>query len=241
MLWICLGIFAAVPGFAGRPLVTEDTETVEKGSTEIEIGFDYLRDGNGDRYYTPSLQVEYGPWERIEVAVGMPYIFLHAQEASRVHGIGDAYAYLKYRVWEEGKKYPALTLKPLVKFPTASQSKGLGSGRSDFALTAAFSKSFPGIHIYSDATYTVFGEKHVNDQFSFGLAGEVEVGKGFNFVSEVRYGSNFNSTRKDDPATFLAGLQAEFAGAVFDAAVTVGLNHSAPDYIFSVGVTLKIP
>ena len=58
-------------------------------------------------------------------------------------------------------------------------------------------------------------------------------------VSEIRYGNNFNSSRKDDPATVMAGFQADVAGAVFDAGVTLGLNNAAADYLFTVGVTLK--
>jgi hypothetical protein len=37
----------------------------------------------------------------------------------------------------------------------------------------------------------------------------------------------------------MAGFQAEIAGAVFDAGLTIGLNRAAPDYYLTVGVTLK--
>ena len=59
---------------------------------------------------------------------------------------------------------------------------------------------------------TVFyGEKNVTDQLPLGLAGEFEIAKGLNLVSEIRYGNNFNSSRKDDPATLMAGFQADAA------------------------------
>ena len=226
-------------GLAGRPLLTEDAGTVEKGAREIELAFDHARDNNRDKYYIPSLQIAYGLTERIEIAAGMPYIFLHPKESGRVDGAGDLYAYLKYRVWGERDLYPALTLKPFLKFPTADENKGLGSGKTDFGLTAGFSESFMGFNLHGDGTYLVFGEKDVTDQMSLGLAGEFEIAKGINFVSEFRYGNNFNSSRKDDPASFMAGLQTEIAGALFDAGLTLGLNNAAPDYVFTVGVTLK--
>ena len=93
--------------------------------------------------------------------------------------------------------------------------------------------------MHLDGTYLVFGEKDVTDQFGLGVAGEFEIAKGFNFVSEFRYANNLNSSRKDDPATFMAGFQTEIAGAVFDAGLTLGLNNAAADYLFTVGVTLK--
>jgi len=238
---IILFLVLIAPGrcFAGRPLLTEDAGTVEKGAVEIELAFDQTRNDNRDKYYVPSFQIAYGLTERVEIAAGLPYIFLDPKEGGKVDGLGDLYAYLKYRVWGEREIYPALTLKPFLKVPTASEGKGLGSGEPDFGLTAAFSESFVGFSLHLDVTYTGFGEKNVTDQCGVGLAGEFEITKGFSFVSEVRYANNLNSSRKDDPATVMAGFQAEAAGAVFDAGLTLGLNNAAADYLFTVGVTVK--
>jgi len=235
----CLAFLLPGWTFAARPLFTEDAGTAEKGSVEIELAFDHARDENRDKYYVPLFQIAYGLTERLEIAVGLPYIFLDPKEGGKVDGLGDMYAYLKYRIWEEGTNYPALALRPFLKFPTASEKKGLGSEKTDFGLTAAFSESFVGFNLHLDGTYLVFGEKDVTDQFLLGVAGEFEIVKGFNLVSEFRYRNNFNSSRKDDPATFMAGFQAEAAGAVFDAGLTLGLNNAAADYLFTVGVTLK--
>jgi len=226
------------PGFAGRPLITEDAETIEKGSTKIEIAFDYAREDNGDKYYVPFLQVAFGLVERLEIAVGIPYIFLDPQEGGKADGLGDLFAYLKYRVWGEGDLCPALALKPTLKIPIADENKGLGSGKTDFGFTAAFSKAFGGLNLNFDATYLAFGEKEVIDQLALGLSGEFEVAKGFNLVGEIRCRNNFNSNRKDDPVAFMAGFQLDAPGAVFDAGVALGLNSAAPDYFFTVGVTL---
>jgi hypothetical protein len=93
---------------------------------------------------------------------------------------------------------------------------------------------------HADASYTVWGDREDTDELALGLAGELEILKGLNFVSEVRYGQRFNTNRKDDPATFLAGVQAEWANAVFDTGIRLGLNSAAPDHIFTIGVTLKL-
>ncbi len=235
---VCWGIVLPTGSYAARPLVTEDTDTVEKGATEVEIAFETAREENRDKYYIPSLQVAYGLTERIEIAAGVPYIFLEPHENGGMNGLGDAYAYLKYRVWGEGEKYPAFTIKPFVKFPTASEERGLGSGKADLGMTAVFGKSFPGFNLYFDGTYVLIGEKNIPDEMSVGLAGEFEIIKRLNLVSEIRYGNNFNAAQTDDPAIFVVGLTAGVGMAVFDAAVTLGLNHAAPDYIFTVGVTL---
>jgi len=59
-LLYALGLFSPAPLFAARPLLTEDTETVEKGSFEMELGFDFLREDNRDKYYL-SYAVEIRP------------------------------------------------------------------------------------------------------------------------------------------------------------------------------------
>lgn len=236
---VALGGMAPSLGFADRPLITEDAGTAEKGTFEIEIAFDFAREDNRDNFYIPSFQIVYGLTESLEIAAGFSYIFLDREEGGNDDGVGDLYAILKYRTWEEGANYPAMALKPFLKVPTASEVKGLGSRKTDFGLTAAFSKSFEGFNLHLDGTYLVLGEKDVTDRFFLGAAGEFEIVKGFNLVSEIRYGNNFNSTSKDDPATLMAGFQAEMGGAVFDAGATLGLNSAAPDYLLTVGVTLK--
>ena len=54
---------------------------------------------NRDKYYLSSLQIAYGLMERLEIAAGLPYIFLDPKEGGKVDGLGDMYAYLKYRIW----------------------------------------------------------------------------------------------------------------------------------------------
>lgn len=236
---VALGGMVPDLGLAGRPLITEDAGTVEKRAVELEIAFDHGRENNREKYYIPSLQIAYGLTERLEMAAGFAYIFLNREESGNVDGVGDLYAYLKYRLWGEGINHPAFALRPFLNVPTASEEKGLGSGKADYGLTAAFSKSFEGFSLHLDGTYLVLGKKEVTDRFSLGLAGEFAIAKGFNLVSEIRYRNNFNSSSKDDPAAFMAGFQADIAGAVFDAGVILGLNSAAPDYLLTVGVTLK--
>jgi hypothetical protein len=140
--------------FAGRPLITEDAGTVEKGFYELELALDYSRDNNRDKNYIPSAQLAYGLTDRAEVALAGSYLFKDNHEGGREDGWGDVTAYLKYRIWGEGENYPAFSLKPQVKIPTADENKGLGSGKADYGLTAVFSKSFTGLNLHFNAGYT---------------------------------------------------------------------------------------
>jgi len=57
-------------------------------------------------------------------------------------------------------------------------------------------------------------------------------------VGEVRYLRKLNTDRKDDLLFLNFGLKKEVGWAVLDAAVNVGLNSAAPDYGFTVGMTI---
>jgi hypothetical protein len=228
------------PLFAARPLFTEDTETVEKGTFEVELAFDYLRDDNRDKYYIPSVQLKYGPIEKMEIGGTIGYVFNDVHEGGHLEGWTDLFVYLKYRLWEEGNYYPALSLKPLVKLPTQTWKENTESRRADYALGAIFDKSFGKATFHFDLFYCLIGDPGETDLLNTGMGAEYEFFEGWSVVGEVRYLDNFNTDRKDDPLFLNFGLKKEMGWAVFDAAVNVGLNNAAPDYGFTVGVTLKL-
>ncbi len=237
LLLFSFWVFKPSITFAGRPLITEDAGTVEKGFFEVELV--YSRDHNLDRNYIPSAQLAYGFTERAELAMASAYIFKDIHEGGREDGLGDVTAYLKHRVWGEGNYYPAFTLKPEVKIPTATAEKGLGSGKADYRLTAIFSKSLVGLNLHFNVGYTLIGEKGATDELNLALAGEYEVMKGFLAVGEIRYTQNFNSDSKDDPANILLGVQVPAGKVLLDAGLSLGLNTAAPDYALTIGVTIK--
>jgi len=237
-LLLALCLFPPVPLFAARPLFTEDTETVEKGSFEMELGFDYLRQDNRDKYYIPSMQLKYGLTEKLEVGGTIGYLWSDVHEEGRLDGWTDLFAYLKYRLWEEGEYYPSFALKPLLKLPTQTWRETAESRRVDYALGAVFDKSFGKVTLFFDIFYYWIGDPGENDVINTGMALEYKFLEGWSAVGEARYLDNFNSDRKGDPLFLNFGLKKEVGWAVLDAAVNVGLNNAAPDYGFIVGVTI---
>jgi len=240
LLLFLLTLYFFIPSslFAARPLFTEDTETPGKGALELELGFDTLQEDNQDKYYIPSAQVKYGPLENMEIGGTIGYLFNDVHEGGNLEGWTDLFVYLKYRLWEEGSYYPAFALKPLVKLPTQTWRENTPSRRADYALGAIFDKSFGKAVFHFDLFYYLIGDPGETDDLITGMAAEYEFLKGWSAVGEVRYLTNFNTDRKDDPLFLNFGLKKEVGWAVLDAAVKVGLNNAAPDYGFTVGVTL---
>ncbi len=236
MYALCL--YPSLPLFAARPLFTEDTETVEKGSFEMELGFDYFRENNRDKYYIPSFQLKYGPIEKMEIGGTIGYLWNDIHEGGRLEGWTDLFAYLKYRLWEEGEYYPAFALKTLVKLPTQTWRENTESRRADYALGGIFDKSFGKATLHFDLFYFLMGDPGEIDVLRAGVGAEYEFLKGWSMVGEVRYSRNFNTDREDDPLFLNFGLKKEVGWAVFDAAVNLGLNSAAPDFGFTVGMTI---
>ena len=237
-LLLALCLFPFAPLFAARPLFTEDTETVEKGAFEMELGFDYYREDNRDKNYLPFVQLKYGPIEKMEIGSTIGYLWNDVHEGGRLDGWTDLFVYLKYRLWEEGEYYPAFALKPLVKLPTQTWREHTESRRADYALGAIFDKSFGKAALHFDLFYYLIGDPGESDVLSTGVAAEYEFLKGWSGVGEVRYLRKLNTDRKDDLLFLNFGLKKEVGWAVLDAAVNVGLNSAAPDYGLTVGVTI---
>jgi cobalt/nickel transport protein len=109
------------PAFALRPLTTDDAYTVEKGTFQLEAGFDATRQDNHDREYNPSLTLAYGLLEQVDLGIGSGYLFSDPKEGKRLNGLGDTELKLKYRPIDEKDWIPSLAVSGILKIPTASE------------------------------------------------------------------------------------------------------------------------
>jgi hypothetical protein len=204
----------------------------------MELWFDYSRENNGDKNYIPSVQLKYGPIEKMEIGGAIGYLWNDVHEGGRLDGWTDFSAYLKYRLWEEGKYYPAFALKTLVELPTQTWMEQTESRRADYALGVIFDKSFGKATLHFDLVYYLIGDPGETDVLNAGFGIEHKFQKGWSAVGEVRHLNNFNTDRRDDPVFLNFGLKKDVGWAVLDAAVNVGLNNAAPDHGFTAGVTI---
>lgn len=235
---LILFLFSPPLLFAARPLITEGVDIVEKGTFEVEVGFDYFREDNRDRYYIPLILLKYGPIKKLEVGGSIGYLWNDLHDGERQDGWTDFFPYLKYRLWDEGDSHPALAIKALAKLPTQTWRDPTESRRTDYALGTIFDKSFGKAILYLDLFYFLIGDPGKTDVLSGGIAGEYEFLKGWGAVGEIRYLRNFNTDRGDDPLFLNFGLKKDVGWAVLDAAMTVGLNSAAPAYGFTIGATI---
>ena len=184
-------VFAGGAAFAGRPLAIDDADPVEKGQFEFELGSTYEHDPVCDAWEFP-FGLTAGILPQLEAGVGFGGVVEERTElGERDHesGIGDLTIGAKWQFLKETGWLPRQALAAAVKFPTADDDKGLGSGKTDYDLTWIASKKLSektGFHV--NAGYTWVGEpsgEDVADVFHYGVALDYQLTDSVQWVGEV--------------------------------------------------------
>ena len=111
---------------ANRPGYGVDAFTTEKGKINLSLGVSY-----SDEVIDIPVSVSYGLTDNLEISGGLsPYTESYNFQGSKISGLGDSYLGLKYSFFET--EYFIHGVQGIVKLPSASQSKELGTGKADF-------------------------------------------------------------------------------------------------------------
>jgi cobalt/nickel transport protein len=232
-------LLSSSPVFAARPLTTDDAWTVEKRKFQLETGFDASRQDNHDVEYNPALTLTYGLLERMDVGIGSGYLFLNPKEGDRENGFADTEVKAKYRLIDEKDWIPAFAFTGKLKIPTASRSKGLGSGHTDFGMNAVVTKNLSKRWVaHLNLGYTFIGGDREDNELSYSVAGQFIPTEKWALVGELVGINNLNGRHGDDPLSALIGtyyLVTE--NIVLDAGLEIGMSKAAPDYRITTGFT----
>jgi len=158
-------------------------------------------------------------------------------------GLGDMLLKGRYYVLDEHGLLPTIALVAKIKFPTADESQGLGTGKFDEGFGVEVSRRFLERFIgYFDLSYTVIGSPAGTD-----LRNQVayDFGLGYHFMPRL-LASAFYEERtalvsgQPNPRSFLFTGDYKVTQAFrLNAAVEVGLSNGAPDYGLTGGVGMR--
>lgn len=116
---------------ANRPGYGVDAFTMEKGKTSLSFGVSY-----SDEVMDLPVSLSYGLTDNLELSAGLsPYTQSYNFSGSKISGVGDSYLGVKYSFLESD--YFIYGVQGIVKLPTASSSKELGTGKVDLYLGVA--------------------------------------------------------------------------------------------------------
>jgi hypothetical protein len=140
-----------VPASAGVPFVTDDPGTPDKGHFEINVANQYTLNRDEQSASLPSVEVNYGLTDHLELHILVPLAFDHPRGGGSVAGLGDIELGVKYRFIDEDDDgwRPAIAFAPAIQVPTGNANRDLGSGRTQAFLPIWLSKDI--------GKWTVFG------------------------------------------------------------------------------------
>lgn len=142
-----------------RPDVTNGTHIVDVGLLQMEVGVQRVRIGSGASSFGTPITFRAGLTEWLEVRFGGDG-FVSATDpiAGTASGLGNVQIGAKLRLWADPGGIPVLSILPSINLPTASSSKGLGSGQSDFTLSLLTGTDF-------------LTRGHIDVNYGFGMIG----------------------------------------------------------------------
>lgn len=263
---------ATTPALAGaqqRPLATEDPETVGANRVLIEGGFEFDKDQlysayglKGDTAHGPTLGVSIGisPSAEVQIDGGLRQR-LHVTErqtaplaheltftGDNASSLEDLTVATKLRVLSESAGHPALGVRFGTKLPTATRTKGMGLGTTDFFAGLLVAKTVQSVRTVANVSLLVLGNP-IGAQESvralgFGASVARAVTNAFEVVGEV-HGHLKPMGDIVPPGTDATGglrLAGRYTYRLlrFDLGLVVGITPRDPSFGISAGATYVI-
>jgi hypothetical protein len=214
-----------VCAFAGPPIFTDDTGTPGPRNWEINIGADIDKRHNATHYDAPSLDLNYGIREHIQLNYSVSWIVLDSRDEGTHSGLSNSELAVKWRFLDEGKHGIAISVYPrlIINNPTNSAARGLADKGTAFRLPVQLEKKIGVINFNLE-----FGhEFRRDDEWIYGLALKYSEIKGTELLAEI-----FGTADKDFNRNVVVsniGIRFE-VGAHYSVLASIGRSlHSAPD------------
>ena len=224
------------PAWAGRPLDTEDTGTVEPGKAELEASPSYAKNPDDNTWSTLGV-FSFGILPRLEGRVELPLLLVEPEGEKSRAGVGDILLGGKLRVLDEKETVPALLGALTLRLPTGDDERGLGSEDVDVGLLGVISKSVGPVTLFGNLGYTFVTRDSDLNFWTFNAALEYRATKAWSLVSEVV--SAVGEAAAPDTAVLRIGSVYALTERIkLDGAVGFGMTKESPDVIVTVGVTV---
>lgn len=227
---------------AYRPLVAEDAGVAGRGVPQLEVSWDPLRWGNGDREDLWLFVPIYGITDRTEVSLEIPYMFHHPEGGEQQRGLGDVNVVGKYLFLKEGRRRPAFAAKGVVKTSSGDDKKGHGSGDVDYSAVGVFSKGAGDLVWHAMLGYTMVGDNgnpNLRGTYLYGAALDYGLTDAFHIAAEIAGNRHPDRKSPADPLAGALGLIYKISETVIlDSAVRHGYNSAVPEWSATLGMSL---
>lgn len=231
--------------WAGRPLAIDDADPADTGQFEFEAGATYEHDPDCQHGDFP-FGLTYGLLSSMEIGVGFGGQLEKRSEHDegsgteqciREHGVGDLSVGAKWQFMESCPLGARHALAASVKFPTADDDNGLGSGATDYDLTWIVSRSIgekTGVHL--NLGHSWIGGTD-DDILHAGIALDYQMMDSVQWVGEV-FAERALAEGADIGAQYNTGFRWNPSGSLsVDMAAGAKICGDVPDFTATVGLT----
>lgn len=230
--------------WAGRPLTLDDAGITMGGQVQTEWGGSFSKGPEAQKGWACPPTLSVGLYNRFQLGIGCAWCREAEEETAPLSGWGDLGSFAKVHWLDEHGSLPAVATTFSQTFPTASQDKGLSTGKPDYDLLLILTKSLGSISVSLNAGYTLVGKpegQSVQNVWHGGGAFEWPFSRKASLVGEL-FGASSSDPAGSGEWQADSGLRLfPFPWAMLDASLGRGLQKSDPDFTATAGVTFTFP
>lgn len=226
-----------------RPTVANPADITQYGVLELEYGWDRFWQSDTSHQTDLAGLLKFGLLCDLELRWNTTSFLSQTSDGVTESGFGDNWIGPQLRIYKQTKHVPTLSFAYGVKIPSASNEKGLGSGRVDHFVTFLASKDIAKIHFDFNATHFWIGRPQTggfdqNDQinlaFSFFIHGPLE------FTGELYGDTALNAANPSYASSLWAFGYVVKPRLVIDGGFEGGLTDGGPHRHVFAGATYSI-
>jgi Putative MetA-pathway of phenol degradation len=265
---IAVGIALALLG--ATPACPEDAPTFAEDESRwhLSTSFNYLK---GDYGTGKDTEIMYVPFtfgvrlDRFRLSLTVPYLRQTSQnvvltgggvaakkkdtqaapstESRTEDGLGDILLRASFIVLREQPLLPEIEPYLKIKFPTADEDRGLGTGEFDETIGVDFSKTFLNrLAVYLTLAYTFIGSppgENFDNSFGWSIGAAFGVAPPFSIFAFLD-GSTAIAPGQDNPLELRIGAEYRLIKALkLTGSVMKGLSDGSADWGVSAGLALR--
>lgn len=228
-----------------RPSVANPAEIHKAGVLQLEYGYDAnFRSRELRTEQTAPLALRFAASSRLLVELDLDTFKSEtdAETRERQTGVGDTRIGVQVVALKDTEQHPALAFAYYLKLPTASEEKGLGSGRYDHKFMFLLSKQVGGFDLDFNGAYLNHGRedgegRESGGQGAFSFQREFE--NKFGFTGEVS-GQSLDEVQPRGVYALAALTRKVNRRLQLDGGVRFGLTPDAPRVGVFAGMTVGV-
>jgi outer membrane protein W len=212
----------ATAAYAGTPYNVDDPGTTEVNHTAVSLNYFSTQVLGSEAQSAPNITVTYGKTPNLELDLLTGLTTARASGTDRQTGFGDTTVGARWRFVEETRRAPQVGLAYFLKIPTASVTRGLGTGKADHLLYLMSAKSYGKAYVFGQAGCCLPGAAGQKNNAVYGLAATYQTTEKLTLGVQL-YGNTTPADGVPGELAYGVGLTDNYAA---NQALLVAVSHS---------------